>query len=150
MMSYGGRPMSECFCFFCERPDRPIDTSRDWHVLAAAGGWRPPREADVVFHERCFAEFLSHCGWYGGYKTMGGRYGELASEDCYECCGSATARIDRSRLRHARAMLMDNAGERGAATLFHLDCLERVMALTDAVRGYVVASHEVIEALDGR
>src|SRR5574341_349184 len=117
--------MNRSNCFFCERPDRPIDTDRDWHVLAAARGWHPPREADAVFHERCFAEFLRHGAhdWYGGYKVMGGRYGEL-SEDCYEC----SACIDTRRLRHARAMLMDNAGERGMATLFHVDCLERVMA----------------------
>ena len=143
-------PLSDCFCFFCERPDRPIATGRDWHVLAAASGWHPPRDADAAFHEPCFAAFLRYGAhdWYGGYKVVGGRYGELL-EDCYECHGSATAWIDTSRLRHARAMLMDNAGERGMATLFHMDCLKRVMALTDAERGYVVVSHEVIEPSAG-
>ncbi len=139
-------------CFFCERADRPIDTERDWHVLALKEGWRPPRDRDAVFHAGCFDEFLSHSAhdWCGGYRVMGGRCGELLSNDCYECRGSATARIDTGRLRHVRAMLMDLAGERGMATLFHTDCLERVMALTDADRGYVVVSHEVIEPMDGR
>ncbi len=139
-------------CFFCERPDQPIDIDRDWHVLAAKDGWRPTRDADAVLHEHCFKEFLrhgAHC-WYGGFKLMGGRYGELESNDCFECRGSGTAGIDTRRLRHARAILIDVAGERGMATLFHVDCLDRVMGLTDVDRGYVVVSHEVIEPLDGR
>ncbi len=143
--------MTECFCFFCKRPDRPIDTDRDWYVLAAAGGWRPSRDADAVFHERCFAEFLRDDAhdWYGGYKVMGGRYGELSDADCYECRGSATARIDITRLRHARAMLKDS-GECGMATLLHLDCLEHVMALPAAERDYVVVLHQALYPLDGR
>src|SRR5262245_18850289 len=90
-------------CFLCERPDRPIDTDHDWHFRAFASGFRPALAADAVFHEPCFAEFLrDHAhNWYGGYQLMGGRYGELEDEVCYECRGAATARIDTRRLRHA-------------------------------------------------
>jgi hypothetical protein len=34
-------PVTDCFCFFCERPDRPNDTDRDWHTLALAKSQAP-------------------------------------------------------------------------------------------------------------